>query len=109
MKKLIIIIAIIVSLFIVAFANYPEFTYTLGYDYVDFREDTKLTYVRGMIDMLYTAMEFYEPEIYESMVDKLEFVTVDQFTLAFNKYLEEHPECLYYPATYSFMLTVFGK
>jgi len=78
-----------------------------GNRYLALSENQKLSYVAGLIDMLFSLSQSLVPEGYNDISLKTEGMSIGQLTSIFNNFLEEHPEDWHFSAAYlfSFALT----
>ncbi|MBU4350029.1 hypothetical protein KJ830_06990 [bacterium] len=73
-----------------------------GNRYLELSENQKLSYVAGLIDMLFSFSQTLVPEGYAEIALKTEGMSLGQLTSIFNKFLEEHPEDWHFSAAYLF-------
>jgi len=78
-----------------------------GNRYLELSENEKLSYVAGLIDMLFSLSQTLAPEGYNDITLKTEGMSLGQLTSIFNKFLEEHPEDWHFSAAhlFSFIMT----
>jgi len=98
MKKRVIILVLLIMLILVmvSYMNAQELTgpltATTGNDYMQFKEYEKYMYVRGMMDVCYALLHYYDSEFYQKYEEKLQYMTIIQINRIFDRYLEENPD-----------------
>jgi len=73
-----------------------------GNRYLELTEIQKLSYVVGLMDMLFEISQKEWPEYYADLVLKIKDMKQRQLMSIFNKFLEEHPEDWHFSAAYLF-------
>lgn len=79
-------------------------SYHDGNRYLGLTEIQKLSYVGGLMDMLFSITQQESPEYYADLVFQTEGMSQRQLMSIFNKFLEEHPEDWHFSAAYLFLL-----
>lgn len=73
-----------------------------GNRYLELTEIQKLSYVGGLMDMLFEISQKESPEYYADLVLKTEGMKQRQLMSIYDKFLEEHPEDWHFSAAYLF-------
>ena len=110
MKKLVILVLVIIIWFSQVSAlntqeedDYTCLFYTNGNQYLGFSDSERLSYVRGMMDVILEFYCVFFPEKYKIYKKEFKDITLKQLTRIFDKYLEENPEYWHYGASDTFM------
>jgi len=87
------VILILLSQVLCINAQYIELVqiYT-GNDYLELSENERISYVTGLIDMMFYRAHSYNPIEYEDLIEVIQGMSALQIKKIFEKYLEENPE-----------------
>ena len=77
-----------------------------GNDYLELTKQSRLFYVFGLVDMLWSQTNYFNPKLYSDIDEATNNMNGEQIMAIFDKYLEEHPEKWHYTAAYLFRAAI---